>query len=317
MFDFVGDNRTDFVTVTTGTTGTTPRRWNILGNNNGPIVQFTYGVTGDILLARDFIGDAKSDASVYRPGATAGAQSTFFVTEIPRAGVSIDRAVGFGVSTDNPNGVGDYDGDGKKDYTVARNNAGVLTWFIMSSSTGTMRAVNFGANTGTITSFIVLNGSDFNGDGRDELVFFGFNNTSTTNQPAQYFVGDAVTGAGIYRATFGNFVSDYVITPADYTGDGRSDLVAVRQNTAGTAATWFILNTATNTATATNFGISGFDASADLPIRGDYDGDGRQDIAVYRRSNTTFYFIRSSNGQIGAQQWGATGETPLASIGTF
>ena len=314
LFDFVGDNKTDFVTVTSGTTGTTPRQWNILGNpgvvGGGTILQFTFGVLGDTLLARDFIGSAKTDASVYRPGA----QGTFFVTEPQRAGVSLDRAVRFGTTGDNPNGVGDYDGDGKLDYTVVRVNGGVATWFIMSSSTGTMRAVRFGVNTGTITSFILFNGSDFNADGRDELTFLGFNNTSTATQPAQIFFGDSVSGAGVYQTTFGDFVTDFIFTPADYTGDGRPDLVAAR--TGGATNTFFIFNPVTGTSTATSFGI-GSATGGDRPIRGDYDGDGRQDIAVYRASNTTFFFIRSTDGQVGGQQWGSAGQIPLASIGTF
>jgi len=311
LFDFLGDNKTDFVTLSDSGAPAASRTWRILANSSSPaiITQFTYGVNGDVILARDFIGNEKSDAAVYRPGATAGAQGIFFVTEIPRAGVSLDRVVRFGGNPDNPNGVGDYDGDNKIDYTVVRNNNGTQTWFIISSSNNTMRAINFGATSGVISTLVAVNGSDFNGDGRDELVFFGFG--ADPNDATQYFAGDAVTGAGVYRGTYGDFGTDFAVTPADYTGDGRSDLVAVRA--ANGALTWFIFNTAIgNTSTVVNFGLA-----TDRPIRGDYDGDGRQDVAVYRPSNTTFYFIRSSNGQVGGQQWGQPGDVPLGQVGVF
>jgi len=108
--------------------------------------------------------------------------------------------------------------------------------------------------------------------------------------------------------------------PGDYTGDGRADFVAVRQNAAGSPATWYINNSATNATTAANFGISdpSYGGSEDLPVRGDYDGDGRFDIAVYRRSNQTFYYLRSSNNNtvVDGQKHGDPGDVPLASLAT-
>jgi hypothetical protein len=132
-----------------------------------------------------------------------------------------------------------------------------------------------------------------------------------------YFVGDAVSGAVVLITNWGDFTPDVIVTPADYTGDKRADLVAVRELTS--PAVWYIRNTATGASTATPFGIGDPNfASYDYPVRGDYDGDGRHDVAVWRPSNQTFYFIRSGNNMVGQQKWGfAPTDIPLGTFGTF
>lgn len=319
--DFTGNGRTDWTTLAIPTSGAI--RWKIAGNpaipgpNQAFIRAFDYGLrtgtaaTSDVIVPQDYTGDKKTEVAVWRPGS----QSIFYVSQFPigTGGIVLERAVPFGTTGDNPNAVGDYDGDGKIDYAVARFNSttGILTWYIMTSSTNTLRAVNFGIAS-TTDQFSAVNGGDFNGDGRDELVFLSL----AANNDAKWFAGDAVTGAGVFSRQFGSFDSDFLITPADYTGDGRADLVAVRQASSGPQI-WYINNSATNVTTATPFGIADTTVRGDIQVRGDYDGDGRQDIAVWRGSNQTFYYISSANGTLGGQKWGDPGDTPLGSFGIF
>lgn len=330
--DFTGDGRSDWATIANSVVGA-PLRWKVTGNpapaspNQAFKREFDYGIAGnyskvpnslrDYIYPDDYTGDRKTDVVVWRPSAP----SIFYVAEFPigTGGITLNRAVRWGQADDNLtpenpiyNPIGDYDGDGKADYTVVRPNTnGNLIWHIMSSATGVQRAVPFGTLAGFPAGEIyVFPGADFNNDGKDELVLI------TGLNPLTYFIGDSTTGAGVMTRQFGNFDTDYSVAPADYTGDGRADFVAVRQNAAGTPATWYINNSATNATTAANFGISdpAFE-SQDMPVRGDYDGDGRFDIAVYRKSNQTFYYLRSSSNNtiVDGQKHGDPGDEPLAS----
>jgi hypothetical protein len=54
---------------------------------------------------------------------------------------------------------------------------------------------------------------------------------------------------------------------------------------------WQILNSSTDIATFQQFGLP-----SDTPISGDFDNDGRDDLAVFRPSNGTWYIQQSFNG---------------------
>lgn len=202
------------------------------------------------------------------------------------------------------------------------------------------RTVNrlIGNQTADFTATLVLQPSDFDGDGQTDVAVYrpstgvwyvlrGRDNVILTLTLGSQSHGDrAVPGnydgdeqtdiavfssgdwqilsssGGAVRAERFGMTGDKAV-PADYDGDGKTDLAVWRPS----EATWYVLNSSNNSLTAVRWGVSD-----DVPAPGDYDGDGQCDIAVFRPSNGYWYIQRSSDQSFAAIKWGMTGDAAVA-----
>ena len=91
----------------------------------------------------------------------------------------------------------------------------------------------------------------------------------------------------------------------DANGDGKSDYVVVR-NVSGNI-NWYVYASGVGPYSVTTWGS----ASTDVPLMGDYDGDGKDDIAVYRAgAPSTFYILNSQSNTIRVDTFGNAGDDP-------
>jgi hypothetical protein len=140
--------------------------------------------------------------------------------------------------------------------------------------------------------------ADEDGDGRDDY--------STYRQSDNTFYSLLSLGNRVQTRTFGETTPGFLNGSfiGDFEGDGLADPVRFRVNAASGALFWIIYQTDTNTVRSVQWGSF----ATDFPAVGDYDGDAKQDVAVFRISEGIWYIIQSSTNQPRYEYFGAPGD---------
>lgn len=100
-------------------------------------------------------------------------------------------------------------------------------------------------------------------------------------------------------------------TVLDYDGDSHTDYAIARNNAGANQIEWWIANS-TGGVTAFPFGVSSEFSTARI-VAGDFDGDGKDDPAIWRTGATPaagFLILQSSNFTVRFEQFGTTGDDP-------
>lgn len=253
-------------------------------------------IRGQILAAdapADSNGDGKTDYSVVRNAGGPSGQLTWYT--LLNGGSNSQTP--WGIATDTI-AHGDFDGDGRDDIAIWRPGAALTAGFhILQSSTGTLRFDQFGQ----IGDIPVV--ADYSGDGKDDPAIYrpgatSNSQSSTWNRPS------SGTLAGQPVQTNWGLGSDTPVT-GDFNGDGKADF-AVQRNAGGGQAVFLIhpgtgAGDAPGADTAVLFGLT-----TDAIVSGDYDGDGKTDIAVVRTEGgqLVWYSLQSNGGATVVRPWG-------------
>ena len=256
--DFDGDGKTDVV-IFQRETG----QW--IGRYSASDLQFSqvWGLakSSDMPLIGDFDGDGKTDFVVYRPEDSVWVQLRSSDRAVVHTTWGKAKSAG-GSDVPVP---GDYDGDGKTDLAVFR--PGTADWLVLQSASGTANVQNWGLAGG---GDLPVPG-DYDGDRKTDRAVF---RPST----AEWFIRNSSSGL-VTVQRWGEVEKAEIPLPADYDGDGLTDVAVFRPST----AQWFLyLSGTSNPALKPSVHTWGEPRSMDIPIVGDYDGDGKADRAVFR-----------------------------------
>lgn len=145
---------------------------------------------------------------------------------------------------------------------------------------------------------------DMNGDNKTDWVVVRNTGGGPTGQVTWFTAYNGVAGG---QTDPWGIATDFFV-PGNYDADTKTDVAIWRPGSPGSAA-WYILQSATSTLRAETFGQSGDDPT----VQGDYNGDGLEDIAVYRAGaasgDPSFWHYRTAvAGPITTVGWGQNGD---------
>lgn len=197
---------------------------------------------------------------------------------------------GFGSQNKWPRMIGDFNGDGRDDVIGFGNTAvvvGLSNGSAFSSSTWTT-GFTYG-NTGAVQDKYPRMIGDFNGDGRDDIVVFGHNNTEVGLSTGTSFSTSGFSPTTGFTYSQGYTNRNVVQTMiGDFNGDGRDDVVGFGYTQTGvglSTGSSFSISNWTTGFTATTAGFN--DMNKYPKMIGDFNGDGRDDVVGFGQSNVT------------------------------
>jgi hypothetical protein len=287
--------QTSFVTTIGGDGNFTPLPVSTLGgglNVGAPSNNFG-------LLQGDFDGDGKSDFLFVRSAMIysffSNGDGTFIAKTF--AGPVDFTAAAF---TNYAAFSGDFNGDGKTDFAMVRSST---VYVLLSNGDGTFTTKTYMLPNGMdLTATVNANywsfAGDFNGDGRIDLAFLRSN----------FIIVLLSNGDGTFTTQnipvpngwdFGVPSNNFALLQGDFNGDGKSDIAMARSSTV-----YVLLSKGEGSFTGNPYTLP-WDLGADVgsnwwtPV-GDFNGDGKTDLAFLRSANT-IVLLSKGDGTFTAQ----------------
>ena len=184
--DYDGDGRADMAVYRQNAVGAQSFWYFRPSTAPNGIVFVPWGTTSDIAVPGDYDGDGKWDYCVRRV-TQSGAQNLFILRK-SGGSPATDEYIVWGSNADAIVPAGDYDGDGRTDFAVVRNEGSQRLWSVLGRNNNNI--IHFALPFGTTTDF--LTPGDYDGDGRTDVSVWRQNNDPTMNY---FFVRQSSNGS--------------------------------------------------------------------------------------------------------------------------
>lgn len=280
--DYDGDGKTDaaYFRPSEG-------RWYVRPSSGGADYYVAHCSASDRLAPGDYDGDGRADFGCYKP--SAGQWVVKLQTGEP------DLLVTFGEVTDRvvP---GDYDGDGRMDPAVFRPRQG--KWYVRPSGGGADIVKTFGKSTDELPWPEYTRPpkaiNDLDGDGKTDSIIV---------RTGEWWVRMSSTGAH-YSAPLAQ-TTDRVLPVGNFVDDGLLELVARQSN-----GKW-VTRSMNKTGDLGAISSRTYGTGTDIPVPGDYDGDGVIDEAYFRPEDGTWHAQKSGGGADLVVAFGVSTDVPV------
>ncbi len=221
---------------------------------------------------------------------------------------------------------GDYNGDGKDDiagfYDCGNLQIKVIVWMSDGSKYSNGK-IWFDSGIGNFDLSKMLGrivSGDYNGDGKDDIAVLYDYGSALTKVLVWTSAGNTFNNQKVWwDSGVGNFEASKTtgrVVSGDYNGDGKDDIAFIYDYGNATANTYVWLSTGTNYLPKQAWYVSGagnFEASRTTGrvVSGDYNGDGKDDIAfIYDYGNTTantYVWLSTGTNYLQKQAWYVSG----------
>jgi hypothetical protein len=289
------------------------------------------GISPVQVLSGDFNGDGKLDLveavsceAPYLPNCPAtdisggyqGVVAVYLGNGDGTFGAPILTGTGLHYDSIRSIAVGDFNNDGRLDVAAASDDvaSGAVTILLGNGEGGFDQISQFPMN-GAANSANTLAVGDFNGDGKLDLVVglecYG---TGCTSRAIAVYLGDGAGNLG--TPTYYPSLATYQLVPvvADFNGDGKPDVVVIG---------WYSSNDGIHSymTVLLNAGNGTFNDQGTITIQAygvqdtvsaDFNGDGKQDLAVVTPSGGVYILFGNGNGTFQAPvRYPQVGYSPL------
>jgi FG-GAP-like repeat len=286
--DFNGDKRADLAFYNPGNPGSP---WTaipvLLSTGAGTWTAASYAApawanaAGAIALAGDFNGDKRTDLAFHNPGSS--------WTTVP---VLLSTGTGWTVANYGAPSwanqldvialAGDFDGNGRTDLAFHRPGGGWTSLpLLISKGDGSWTSYAPAAPSWASEASVTALAADFDGDGRSDLAFHRPGST-WSSVPLLRGTGAGGWLASNYEAPAFANASGAIALAGDYNGDGRADLAFTKPDGVWTSVPVLLGGPGGSWTSSSAAAPTWANQPGMIAVAGDYNGDGRADLAFHR-----------------------------------